>query len=507
VAAPPLALALAILAMLMALVGAARPRVTAGRGGGVVTLIVDRGATMSGWGESAPRFVETTDTLAGELRRHGAPSAIDLIVVPGGTTQRIDSGALVSAVRALPRTAVDSADALRPTVRRTLTQTAGPLLVVTDQSLGLDDERLVRVAPDRPFRNAGIALIAARESPSPQVMVRVTHTTGIKGAGPVRVQGGTAAGEAEVIFSEAAGEQDVFIDVAGLGDVVSARLAAGDDFEADDIAWLVRESSPPRVEPRIALTAGLRRMVEVYSRARPAAEGASRVLMVNDASTLGGAAGVVVAPAGAEAARSGPARTVPHPVTKHVSIEFAEPVQLAPPPPGEWRAVITVGGAPAVAVREKPSRQVWVGIHAPGWARQPSYVVFWTNVFDWLGGGGAAEWVARPVGSVSPAWKSVELAPARADHPVEPPLWPGIYERPEDGARRALNAPAVSPAAPPALDWRTRLSRVLATQRGGTATPLSPWLLTAAVACLAGAAMSWRGRNLTPFSAGRSVPG
>ncbi|HZN67413.1 MAG TPA: BatA domain-containing protein, partial [Tepidisphaeraceae bacterium] len=51
VATPPLALALAILAMLLAVLGAAGPALTAGRGGFTVTLIVDRGSTMSAWGE------------------------------------------------------------------------------------------------------------------------------------------------------------------------------------------------------------------------------------------------------------------------------------------------------------------------------------------------------------------------------------------------------------------------------------------------------------------------
>src|SRR3954467_8252408 len=49
-AAPPLALALAILAMLLAVVGAARPAVWDPRGGTPFTTVFDRGATMAAKG-------------------------------------------------------------------------------------------------------------------------------------------------------------------------------------------------------------------------------------------------------------------------------------------------------------------------------------------------------------------------------------------------------------------------------------------------------------------------
>ena len=55
----------------------------------------------------------------------------------------------------------------------------------------------------------------------------------------------------------------------------------------------------------------------------------------------------------------------------------------------------------AVAVRESPVRQVWIGFTLIRILRTSDFVVFWTNVFDWIGqaqdgwqyafqGGGAA---------------------------------------------------------------------------------------------------------------------
>src|SRR4051794_30118174 len=67
---PPAAVVLALLAVVLALFGAARPWVALGGGrGGRVTVVVDRGATMSARGRAAPRYVEAAEALAEELSR------------------------------------------------------------------------------------------------------------------------------------------------------------------------------------------------------------------------------------------------------------------------------------------------------------------------------------------------------------------------------------------------------------------------------------------------------
>src|SRR5206468_2030861 len=92
-AAPPLALALALLGMLLAVVAAAGPRVRwPGAGGGTpVAVIVDRGLAMSVRGREDLRYREVGRAVAEELgRRLGRETPIDLWFVPGRTGERGD---------------------------------------------------------------------------------------------------------------------------------------------------------------------------------------------------------------------------------------------------------------------------------------------------------------------------------------------------------------------------------------------------------------------------------
>ena len=77
---------------------------------------------------------------------------------------------------------------------------------------------------------------------------------------------------------------------------------------------------------------------------------------------------------------------------------------------------------------------------------------------------------------------------------AEPGLWPGLYERAQDGTRRAVNAPYV-PIPPPlaSADWRPKLAAALVRPQRGL--PLAPALLVTAVACLALSALLWTGRR------------
>ena len=113
---------------------------------------------------------------------------------------------------------------------------------------------------------------------------------------------------------------------------------------------------------------------------------------------------------------------------------------MAPPPPAGWDAVVSIDRRPAVAVRESPARRVWVGLEADEWPRTPEYVVFWANVFDWLGAG-EVTFRSHPVALLEGRWDVVDLAGGMggdtgAASCAEPGLWPGVYRRREDGALR-----------------------------------------------------------------------
>ena len=106
-------------------------------------------------------------------------------------------------------------------------------------------------------------------------------------------------------------------------------------------------------------------------------------------------------------------------------------------------------------------------------------------------------------------WRPVEVAAGASPAP-QPGFWPGLYERAEDRTVRAVNAEEVRLPRPPADDWKQRLDRLLSRHDLGTARPLSPHILVAAAGCLALAAAAWKrspDRNLTAFSAPRTVPG
>jgi hypothetical protein len=510
VSPPPPALALAILAMLLAILAAGRPSVRSPSGGETVSVVIDRGYTMSARGSrGATRTLDDVATLAESPRAAAADfRRIERWVVPGpAAPHRTDTSGLADTPASTP-TALDTRDALRLAVRAALARNAGPAVVLSDQSLGFTDERVIQVAPERPVRNARVVHVAAREQPAAQVMVRVRGGAGIV-RGTVRVTSGSATADREVELRPDR-DTDAFVDLPRLAESLKAELVlagAGDDQPADDAAWLVREASWPRLEARAPLPPHVQRMVEVYARARPPSDASRRVILTRDADAPpAGEPAIVLAPpeSGAGAARSEQAEPEvrDHPVTQGVTwgaVAAAAPA-VNPRPPDGWAPVVSAGGKVWVAVREQPIRAVWIGFETAEWARSPEFVVFWANVFDWAGAGGE-RFASYPVGSLAGEWRAVELAGSVA--PPEPGLWPGLYRRASDGALRALHAPDVPlPDVPAVPDGRPRLER-RAADAGGR-FELAGVLSLLAVACVALAAVAWKRRNLTGFSVPRS---
>ena len=493
---PPLALLLAILAMLLAVLGAARPALWNPTGAGPVTVIVDRGATMS----AGDRLAEAARAAQQELARLSPSTPVDLITVPGDGPARTEVSEWAAGVSQLPRTAVDTTALLTATVARRLGETTGPIIVLSDRTINAASERIARVSPGKDVSNAGIAHVAARQSPAPQVMVRV-RSKGRNARAELRVSTAGRDVVRAIDLPPDGGTRDYFLDVEQLGDVVKAELRVQDDFAADDVAWLVREGSPPRLEPRGAVPAELRRMIAVYASSRPPTAESQRVTIVRDAAALPPASpGVVLAEARDEVPRA-PVQVQPHPLTRDTQWDAADSPRLADAPGEGWTPVVSIGGRVAVAVRDGPARQVWVGVESDGWARTPAYVVFWANVFDWLGGVDV-RYADHPVGRLEGRWTPVELAggagPAGAA--AEPGLWPGLYRRDEDGTLRAVNVGDVAfPDAPGGDGGRARLARVLDEHARGAARPLASGVLLVAAGCAALAAALWNrsaGRNL-----------
>jgi hypothetical protein len=134
-----------------------------------------------------------------------------------------------------------------------------------------------------------------------------------------------------------------------------------------------------------------------------------------------------------------------------------------------------------VAVRPGPPNQVWVGFNAPDWPNTADYVIFWTNIFDWVGGG-SESFVSHEITEWTAEWKPPEPL---SDQGTQ---WPGLYRR-SDGALRAFNAPDVIFLPPPQRNWEARLSDVRLQSGGWDVSPLA--FLTALV-CIALGAIVWK---------------
>jgi len=462
---PPIAIALLLLTILLAILAASSPTISSPNAGRV-TVLVDRGITMSARDGDAYRYQRAADVVWPHL----SGRSIKIVAVPHWSGES-------TTVRPIPPTAVDTSGEVPQGVIRLLATTNDPIVVLTDQPIDTTDPRVVVVAPSPLPQNAGIEHVGARDTPAAQVMVRV---------------GATQTGKHGIVVGsdgkrvEQSVEGTAFIDMAGLGRTVEVALGQGDVLSADDRAWLVREVGWPRIQPIAALPPELARMVETYRKLRPSRDDARVISILGSPNPTAGES-VILAPA-TSAANSAPV-VAAHPVTAGVAWpEILKDSRLGDAPPAGFTPVVSVENHVAVAVREQPVRQVWVSLDAPAFPRRADYVVFWTNVFDWLGRGGDA-FVAHPIGLLSNDWRRVTDGPEG----TAPGLWPGMYER-SDGTLRAVNAPFVRPPdVRPVTDWQQRLARAVARTRGGRA--LSPYLLLAALFCAIGAAWRWPARK------------
>jgi hypothetical protein len=83
---------------------------------------------------------------------------------------------------------------------------------------------------------------------------------------------------------------------------------------------------------------------------------------------------------------SAPIRAADHPIAANV--DWSKLNATTAKPQANWRPVVSAGDQMLVGVRESPARQVWIGFNSPTFSHSSDFVVFWTNVLDWVGRGG-----------------------------------------------------------------------------------------------------------------------
>jgi hypothetical protein len=463
---PPAALALVLGSLFLGIFGMAAPGWRSSSTTSRVTLIVDRGITMS---PAAQR--EKLYSLLPEI-----PAENVVLVPSSGSANWKDA----------PPSAIATSGLLQNAVARALADTTDAVVVLSDQKIDRQDSRILQISPDSAPQNVDIVRLAASISSKPQVMVRVRNQSSLKSC-QLTVTSGDQSVTKSIDLSAFDGEADAFVDLPKLADMIEAKIDAVDDLAADNTAWLVRQRSWPRIEVRSDLPPELRRMIDVYQTHRPASESSRRVNAIADLFALPpNEPGVAILREGSNA----------KPTNGRVGVEFDEPVvanvdwrevvkdAVAAQSPGEgWRPVVSCGSQVLVAVRDATARQVWVGFNSPTFPKLKDYVIFWTNVFDYVGQGGD-EFTSEPVQMVGSEWK---LQTKFAMEPFD--ILPGIYRR-GDGSLRALNATDVHFDPPIQTDWRRKLASVSKPQFAGF--DLRPASLIGAMLLLLGASTLWK---------------
>jgi len=473
---PPRAVVAAMAAAGLAIVAAGRPGVgwTSPLDGPHITIILDRGLTMS----VGARRAEVVDAAANALNEAFGLGPTDFVPVPDGSVSHTDRSDWPGPAREIPPTQERTAEAVRVAVQQALAKTSGPVVVLTDHAVP-DSPRIVQIAPTKPIENVAITQFAVRESPAPQAMVTVANFSTHERA-TLRVRSGErAAVERQIDLPRTAGgEAKFFLDLPSLDAAAVAEIEVADDIAIDNVAHAKRQRNSPAIELRApGAAAEVRRVVDAYSKARAAGEGSGTIAVVAEDAVPSDVPVAILATTssssgsrGGGGSGAGAVTVAAHPVSAGVDWDDAKP-QAAGMPPGQgWRAVVSVGDRPAVAVRESPHRQVWIGMDAPDFARTPDFVIFWTNIFDWLAGTGNDE--AGAVADAAQHWVSTVVPPVRI-------------------------------APPPTADWRSKLASLKPAHR--RTMDVTSAVLLASVICLMLAAMWWPRRSLTPFSAARTV--
>ena len=452
----PLALAAMLAAMALAILAAAGPQVLRAAIDRPVVFIVDRGIGMSGRSGAERQFQTLVRSAANTILKNLGPGPATLISVPTGAVQTVDRAELTSQITALQPTAADTRAELTSAARAALQDDRAIVILFSNQSIDVENSRLVRIAPDALPAYVGIERLSVRAEPTPQAMVHIgshlqsfSTSLTVAGAVPVAV---TKPG-------------DYFVDLPSAPDVVQATIEPGGDIDAADSAWAVRTSDWPRLEPRGDLPLELRRLVEVYSKNRPPqadspavaivplGESNERCAMTMTESMPGVSSPVAKIETAAEALAQG--------VDWQSAIHDAQ-IAIVQPPVGFTR-LIWSGNQTLVAVRDGPVRQAWVGFRSTSWPATPEFVVFWTRLFDWLGAS-APNYASSIAG----------------EHGL--PLWPGLYDH------VAVNAAPVRWEEIVREDWPNHLA-ALANARGNAAFDFDSWLLVAAAGCLLAAAL------------------
>ncbi|MCC7350712.1 MAG: hypothetical protein IT446_09100 [Phycisphaerales bacterium] len=480
---PPVALIFLILATLAAIFAAAGPGIkTASISNQRIVVIVDRGITMS----DPSLFDKAMDEAQKALDGRVDPSRVRCINIP--THAEGDW----SAARQWPATGISTRSMVQNAVDRALREDQ-LVLLISNQDISIDNPRLVRFVPAGTLKDVAITHIGAAAIPNSgggQVMLELSNHSDLQSI-DVEIHTADTVSVHPVALPPSGGRRNVFIDLPKLGPTVQATLRETDSIPLDDSACLVLRGASVRINPLFQLPAELGRMMEIYQHQQPAGGHNQTLLIAPDAVALPDAMPAVVLPQSSQPA-TGAIEVINHPITAQVQWDRWDWRLTDQPPPAGWSPLVTIGQKTALAITDHPVRRVWVGVGGDEFSRSAQFVMFWTDVLDYLADG-TPRYESQTVHPLGKGWKRIDSA----DTGGIAGLWPGFWKI--EDRQVALNAELFDwPRITPEMDSMARLDRGLHSQTAGW-RDIAGAMTMAALGLLAIAALVWPAGRLTWF--------
>ena len=376
---------------------------------------------------------------------------------------------------ALP-TALADPDALALAARRAIANTPGLVVLVSNQLVPVEDPRLVQVTPDQAMNGVGIDSLQVVGVPRPQAMVRIANESDLSEA-TLSIHSDGQTIEDEIKLPDRGGAKNYFMDLPSAGKVIEADLSAEGDSLVDQKAWSVQRSVWPKIEADTGIVPELTKMIDVYGRLRPAGADSTTVTVTTAPRELNREAAVAVwlnpQPDDVPVQVSQGLVVAKGPLsTEGVNWDdvLADATAAHVGPEGDWEPVVSAGKFVLVAIREHPVRQVWIGFQAAGFSDRADFVVFWSEIFNWLGKAG-------------PVYSAQTIPSPNGD-------WVPILSHSADGSVTAYNAPPMPEHLVDHLEWRDNLGKLPPRLRVGE-RPLAGLLLLGALALMCLAAATW----------------
>jgi hypothetical protein len=473
-----------LLALVLAIFVAAGPRIRSRLTVQPITIIVDRGLTMMPESRSASILQRANREL---LNAFSSLSPVSLISIPGGQLLRTDLSDWLSQALDLPQVPIATDQEIQQAIRNAQ---AGTLVVaITDKAIEQAGQNFIQFAPDPIKNNVGIVSVGARQGTSSELMVRIRNDSDFTKI-TLRVSSGPLVINREITLPPRGEQQNFFFPTATLGPTVEVSILDPDDFPLDNIAWLARERSFPKITTTSNVNPEVQRVIKAFQKSHPP-EANSQTLLIASANSPEPTADVTIA-SSLEPVPQSTIDITTHAITANLTVTSLSKLSAAASAPKDWLPLLRAGGRTLLAIRDTPRRQVWIGFTADNFAATADFVVLWTNILNWLSNS-SDEYTSNPITSLSSDWTPVTALPQSAPHPG---LSPGIYRSP-DGTLRAQNISPTTFSTSP-----TRSTVIPRSFTNTSAIDASQPILFLILVLLMLAALTWPAPGLTrPFRA------